>query len=213
MPSTPRLRTLANHPGPEVEVNGVLIPADQWSFSHGPYSTAPVEVDVRFLAEFVPDEPEPCAEPEPVRSPRLAEAVHYVSHGTPGGEYGRECRAAIVTATNGGNEDIFVGLCVLNPTGQFFNPRVMRDDRRGLWESSNVPGYRGGTWHFADGCQGAEDEPDADCCAIAPDVNECAPEPVVHLTLSGIGAPVDVDALISKFAKKANAVGLHVGLA
>lgn len=51
--------------------------------------------------------------------------VHYQSYGTPGGEYLPEPRAAIVTKVGGQfvNDDT-VGLCILNPTGQFFNTSV-----------------------------------------------------------------------------------------
>jgi hypothetical protein len=65
--------------------------------------------------------------------------VHYVSYGTPGGEYTLQCRAAIVTATETGpegNPDV-LDLCVLNPTGQFFNHAVSRNDAN-----------TGGTWHW-----------------------------------------------------------------
>ena len=76
--------------------------------------------------------------------------VHYVSYGTPGGEYGQECRAAIVTETlefePGSAEEHRrgeVGLCVLNPTGQFFNQGVPYHD------PADHPGaIRGGTWHW-----------------------------------------------------------------
>lgn len=72
--------------------------------------------------------------------PSTGRIVHYVSYGTPGGEYGKECRAAIITGTYGddtpGGE---VALCVLNPTGVFFNMHVMHDE--------SEPGT-GGTWHW-----------------------------------------------------------------
>lgn len=65
--------------------------------------------------------------------------VHYVSHGTPGGEYTSECRAAIVTEVYArGPEETAVGLCVLNPAGQFFNRYVAQDETD----------KRGGTWHW-----------------------------------------------------------------
>jgi len=67
--------------------------------------------------------------------PSIGRIVHYVSYGTPGGEYTSECRAAVVTEVAG--EDI-VGLCVLNPTGQFFNRNVQHDESDRL----------GGTWHW-----------------------------------------------------------------
>lgn len=81
--------------------------------------------------------------------PTVGRIVHYVSYGTPGGEYTSECRAAIVTEAGPGllldvadgreidSEADVVGLCVLNPTGQFFN-RAAQDEH----------GKRGGTWHW-----------------------------------------------------------------
>lgn len=67
--------------------------------------------------------------------PLVGEMVHYVSYGTPGGEYGKECRAAVVTALNA---DGTVGLAVLNPTGMFFNPSIVADFTE----------RQGGTWHW-----------------------------------------------------------------
>ena len=79
--------------------------------------------------------------------PAVGRIVHYVSFGTPGGEYGKACRAAIVTevgerAVDPGTlepvDSWVVGLCVLNPTGQFFNQGVVqREDH-----------HDGGTWHW-----------------------------------------------------------------
>lgn len=76
--------------------------------------------------------------------------VHYVSYGTPGGEYPSECRAAIVTevdktvyATVGSGGDPIdldsplLGLCVLNPSGMFFNECHQDEDSKA-----------GGTWHW-----------------------------------------------------------------
>lgn len=235
MSNHPRLLAL-NYGGMPVEINGVQIPVESWDIQYRDFGGA--DVTLRFAARFVPPEPEQSsadAEPEPSRAPQLAEAVHYVSHSTPGGEYGRECRAAIVTAVDA-EDDTYASLCVLNPTGQFFNPKVSRGEGRVLWAGSNVCGYRGGTWHFADGCQGAEDAPDAVCsgrmtinefragegippldadaCAAAPGAGECTPAPVVHLTLSGLGGTAvhDVDALVRKFAKKADAAGLNLSV-
>lgn len=67
--------------------------------------------------------------------PSVGRTVHYVSYGTPGGEYTRECRAAIVTEVV--NPDL-VGLAVFNPTGMFFNTEITHD------ESGTV----GGSWHW-----------------------------------------------------------------
>jgi hypothetical protein len=75
------------------------------------------------------------------QTPSVGRIVHYVSYGTPGGEYASECRAAIVTEVDIQDADALgkVGLCVLNPTGQFFNRDVEHDE-------ANRP--RGGTWHW-----------------------------------------------------------------
>lgn len=71
--------------------------------------------------------------------PSVGLPVHYVSYGTPGGEHTSECRAAIVTAAGRlGEDESVVDLCVMNPTGLFFNTQVRYDD----WSK------RGGTWHW-----------------------------------------------------------------
>lgn len=62
--------------------------------------------------------------------------VHYVSYGTPNGEYASQCRAAIITEVDG--ESFQVGLAVLNPTGLFFRQGVMADFTEN----------QGGTWHW-----------------------------------------------------------------
>jgi hypothetical protein len=81
--------------------------------------------------------------------------AQHTSHGTPGGEHGKECRAAIVTevglvevneqdpAGDGEHRQV-VGLCVLNPTGQFLARGVLREE---LGDKSE-PGRTGGTWHW-----------------------------------------------------------------
>ena len=71
------------------------------------------------------------------------------TRGTPGGEYGKECRAAVVTQVVGpafdpatmqeSADSYVVGLCVLNPTGQFFNPSIVQMED---------PSHDGGTWHW-----------------------------------------------------------------
>jgi len=78
--------------------------------------------------------------------PSIGRIVHYVSYGTPGGEYASECRAAVVTEVGevyvpDGQErpeGTPVSLAVLNPGGMFFNRGVMQD------ESAKA----GGTWHW-----------------------------------------------------------------
>jgi hypothetical protein len=71
-----------------------------------------------------------------VLKPSVGRIVHYVAYGTPGGEYKPAHRAAIVTDVN--SDGTVLGLCVLNPTGMFFNTTVNEDQT----------GLRGGTWHW-----------------------------------------------------------------
>lgn len=100
--------------------------------------------------------------------PSVGRIVHYVSHGTPGGEYGKECRAAVVTEIPEGVENPqTIGLCVLNPTGQFFNRSVPFNDGEGKPGDPDClnqphsngphrycpcgwmePSHVGGTWHW-----------------------------------------------------------------
>jgi hypothetical protein len=104
--------------------------------------------------------------------PTVGRIVHYVSYGTPNGEYPSTCRAAIVTAIDtyqdGGDQHIgHISLAVLNPEGMFFNRAVHHHD------GAETPGdpdctdqdyhgnphrycacgwieasYKGGTWHW-----------------------------------------------------------------
>lgn len=85
--------------------------------------------------------------------PSVGRIVHYVSYGTPGGEYTSQCRAAIVagvpTATWEGDAQP-VDLVVLNPTGMFFNQRCPHDEG-GVSDTPGAPAarsYPGGTWHW-----------------------------------------------------------------
>lgn len=66
--------------------------------------------------------------------PSVGRIVHYVSYGTPGGEFTSKCRAAVITDIWPGE---LVALCVLNPTGIFFNDCHQDEDQR-----------LGGTWHW-----------------------------------------------------------------
>ncbi|HET7637264.1 MAG TPA: hypothetical protein VFK47_00855 [Ktedonobacteraceae bacterium] len=68
-----------------------------------------------------------------MQKPSVGRVVHYVSYGTPGGEFSSVCRAAVVASVQ---NDTAVDLVVLNPTGLFFNAS----------EYSEVP--KGGTWHW-----------------------------------------------------------------
>lgn len=73
----------------------------------------------------------------------VGDTVHYVSFGTPKGEYISQCRAAIVSEVGDilvdidrypGREitynDEIVNLVVLNPTGLFFDQGCLRDEDR-----------------------------------------------------------------------------------
>ncbi|MFF6940476.1 hypothetical protein [Streptomyces lavendulae] len=82
--------------------------------------------------------------------PSVGRVVHYVSYGTPGGEYPSVCRAAVVTEVpeyltaepfdgcpNGTDGQWVAGLAVLNPEGFLFNRDVAFSEEQ-----------RGGTWHW-----------------------------------------------------------------
>lgn len=99
-----------------------------------------------------------------MQQPSIGRIVHYVSYGTPGGEYPSVCRAAVVTEV--AIDGTAVGLCVLNPTGQFFNRGVAYHDGSGKRGDPGCPmphedgphrycacGWtesvlHGGTWHW-----------------------------------------------------------------
>lgn len=72
-------------------------------------------------------------------TPSVGRIVHYVSYGTPGGEYRSECRAAVITGVPpidpSGRRH--VQLAVLNPGGLFFNTCGHDEE-----------GKVGGTWHW-----------------------------------------------------------------
>lgn len=82
-----------------------------------------------------------------MNKPKIGDTVHYVSYGTPGGEYPSVCRAAIVAAVDEyqtSEPGSFLGhasLTVLNPEGMFFNRSVLPSDE-----------HKGGTWHSRENC-------------------------------------------------------------
>lgn len=106
------------------------------------------------------------------QQPSVGRVVHYVSYGTPGGEYTSQCRAAIVTAVHG--EDPvpehgvpYVDLAVLNPTGMFFNQQCRYEEPAETAGNPECPNQqqhgapfrycscgwmeaapKGGTWHW-----------------------------------------------------------------
>jgi len=83
-----------------------------------------------------------------MQEPSVGRIVHYVAYGTPGGEFpAGVCRAAVVTDVTPPPSEITPGappvpwkasLCVVNPTGLFFNRDLPQDEDRKL----------PGTWHF-----------------------------------------------------------------
>lgn len=95
-------------------------------------------------------------------APSVGRIVHYVSHGTPvrgdGSQaYACQCRAAIITdvkpapAPDGAAVPVEgaydVSLCVLNPTGMFFNEHVPYDQ----WDQAEAlvgAQPQGGSWHW-----------------------------------------------------------------
>jgi hypothetical protein len=64
--------------------------------------------------------------------------VHYVAYGTPKGEFPQNVhRAAVVTEVEDAVSGV-VSLCVLNPTGVFFNSHLLFDEVN----------KAAGTWHW-----------------------------------------------------------------
>jgi hypothetical protein len=103
-----------------------------------------------------------------VNLPLVGSVVHYVSYGTPGGEYTQKCRAATVTevgawrtietidAGEGSRilrqerDHLGLSLEVHNPTGLFFNEKVPYcpgEISEVLTELCAGQSYCGGSWH------------------------------------------------------------------
>jgi hypothetical protein len=86
---------------------------------------------------------------------RINTLVHYVSYGTPRGEYTSQCRSALVPGVPVGalptldgergeqwdSAAVVADLFVMNPTGVFLNRCPESPDD-----------HRGGTWHRSDFC-------------------------------------------------------------
>lgn len=72
------------------------------------------------------------------QKPSVGRMVHYVSFGTPDGSqtYDSRCRDHRSRSTHEPARTSTAGLCVLNPTGQFFNRGVVQHEGDG------------GTWHW-----------------------------------------------------------------
>lgn len=107
------------------------------------------------------------------RKPMVGDVVHYVSYGTPGGEYASRCRAAVVAEVGQWvtvetrtpkSFDRSEGrpireveqwwyadacaLAVLNPTGLFFNGPAGVACRYDDGSAGSAGGYDPGTWHW-----------------------------------------------------------------
>jgi hypothetical protein len=87
-----------------------------------------------------------------VMKPTVGRVVHYVSFGTPGGEYASECRAAVVAGVPRPlNDAQEIDLVVLNPTGMFFNRCAYHEGDVGhdhAGQEIEARSYPGGTWHW-----------------------------------------------------------------
>lgn len=102
-----------------------------------------------------------------VIQPSVGRTVHYVSHGTPVQQDGSQaypavCRAAIITAVHDmdpvpEHQVPYVDLCVLNPTGLFFNQQCLFDGGVPLTfgdmaQHPELAGrtavYKPGSWHW-----------------------------------------------------------------
>jgi hypothetical protein len=77
------------------------------------------------------------------QKPSVGRVVHYQSHGSPNGQHKSEPRAAIITSVRedigkegsaGPGRDGFVDLCVLNPSGMYF-------DRATPYSETPQPGH------------------------------------------------------------------------
>lgn len=81
------------------------------------------------------------------QQPSVGRIVHYVSYGTPpaadGAQaYTSQCRAAVVAGIPNPDDTSVLQLCVLNPTGLFFNESTHDEG------DENGDGRWGGTWHW-----------------------------------------------------------------
>lgn len=105
--------------------------------------------------------------------PAVGRQVHYVSYGTPGGEYTSRCRTATITQLGGWKteqeinhvdgdgrhrtlvqvwDDDRMALEVHNPTGLFFNEAVAYDEGEAITGSPTdlctSKHHDGGSWHW-----------------------------------------------------------------
>lgn len=80
-------------------------------------------------------------------TPSIGRIIHYVSFGTPGGEYTSQCRAAIITEVDP-TDPQHVGLEAFNPTGNFHHPLGMGGCRYEHPDNGPAGKASGGTWHW-----------------------------------------------------------------
>jgi hypothetical protein len=82
------------------------------------------------------------------QTPSVGRIVHYVSRGSADGKFPSVCRAAVITEVNTdlSNREV-ASLCVLNPTGMFFDERLPFREP-GFDTDRLKPTYVGGTWHW-----------------------------------------------------------------
>lgn len=158
----------------------LLVSPDEFVITAGPDdkpTTVAVCTSIDEVEAFIADQSHAGTAAVPLKlieqRPHVSLPVHYVSHGSPvradGTQaYKSRCRAAIVTEVY--DEDAFVpehgvpyvGLCVLNPTGQFFNEGVRFDPgtytgpERSAAAGEPLPlvtcadlTFEGGTWHWS----------------------------------------------------------------
>jgi hypothetical protein len=82
-------------------------------------------------------------------APSVGRIVHYVSYGTPKGEFTSQCRAAIVSEVDPEDPE-HIGLVVANPTGLFFHS--LSGEPPGCRQDED--GHAGGTWHWPERVDG-----------------------------------------------------------
>lgn len=85
------------------------------------------------------------------QKPSVGRIVHYVSYGTPNGEYTSKCVAAIITEvvfSENLKRDV-VRLKIFNPDGDFNSPYLDEDDYPArLSKDPGAAPPKPGTWHW-----------------------------------------------------------------
>lgn len=75
----------------------------------------------------------------PTPTPSIGRIVHYMARGSADGVFPPTCRAAVITDLDKTVLDLeYVSLCVLNPSGIFFDQQIAHDEDR------KTPG----SWHW-----------------------------------------------------------------